>query len=454
MINAAAIGQAGDYGLLADNINSLKSLLTHTINYCKKYHVMLAPEKTKLLAFAAPRHKTLIQFTKLTSKLEIENTEIQFSDTADHVGIVRSSSGNLPHILDRVTAHRKALYAVLPAGVARRHNANQAAAIKVHNTFALPVLLSGVASLTLNTAELLVLDKHFKETLRSIMKLPDKTPDPVIYFLAGTLPIKAHIHRKQLSIFGMISRLPNNVLHKIATNVLSTAPDNSKSWFIRIRLLCNQYSLPSPLTILLDPPTKETFNKLVKSRILDYWETSLRAEAATKSSLIYFKPAFMSLNNPHPMFLTCSSNPFETNKSICQASLLSRRFKTDYLSRHWVKENPEGYCVLCTHLRLQDTLEHFLIFCNHLSPTRLKILEYWQTYSDKDDILRSLLSVKLQSSIQTLMQFIIDPSADADVIQGVQRKVIKIEEIYKLTRTWCYALNRKKLQLTGRFRKI
>ena len=52
------------------------------------------------------------------------------------------------------------------------------------------------------------------------------------------------------------------------------------------------------------------------------------------------------------------------------------------------------------------------------------------------------------------MQFIIDPSADADVIQGVQRKVIKIEEIYKLTRTWCYALNRKKLQLTGRFRKI
>ena len=162
----------------------------------------------------------------------------------------------------------------------------------------------------------------------------------------------------------------------------------------------------------------------------------------------------MSLNNPHPMFLTCSSNPFETNKSICQAALLSGRFKTDYLSRHWVKENPEGYCVLCTHLKLQDTLEHFLIICNHLSSTRLNILKYWQSYTDKDDILKNLLSVKLRSSIQTLMQFLIDPSADPDVIQGVQRKVLKIDQIYKLTRTWCYALNRKKLQLTGRFRKI
>ena len=154
------------------------------------------------------------------------------------------------------------------------------------------------------------------------------------------------------------------------------------------------------------------------------------------------------------MFLTCSSNPFETNKSLCQASLLSGRFKTDYLSKHWVKENPEGYCVLCTHLKLHDTFEHFLIFCNHLAPTRQNVVNYWQNYSDKDDLLRNFLSAKLRSSIQTLMQFLIDPSVDNEVIQGVQSKVIKIEEIYKLTRTWCYALNRKKLQLTGRFRKI
>ena len=162
----------------------------------------------------------------------------------------------------------------------------------------------------------------------------------------------------------------------------------------------------------------------------------------------------MSLSKPHPMFTTCSSNTFETNKSMCQAAILSGRFKTDYLSRHWDKENPEGFCVLCTHLQLRDTLEHFLILCNHLSLTRLNILQYWQNYTSEDDILRNLISVKLCSPIQTLMQFLIDPSVDPDVIHGVQRKVIKLEDVYKLTRMWCYALHRKKLQLSGRFRKI
>ena len=453
-LDVASIGQADDYVLVADNINSLKSILSLTIDYCTKYHVMLAPEKTKLLAFAAPRHKTTVEFSKLTSNIVIKNREIQFSDTAEHVGIIRSSSGNLPHLLDRVSAHRKALFAVLPAGLARRHNANPAASLKVQSTFALPVLLSGVASLTLNSSEFDVLDKHFKQTLRTLLKLPDKTPEPVIYFLAGTVPIKAHVHRRQLTIFGMISRLPDNILYKLASRILCTELDNSKSWFVRIRLLCAQYSLPTPLEILQKPMTKVTFNKLVKAKIIDFWENSLRSEAATKVSLVYFKPSFMSLTTPHPMFVSCGTNPFETNKSICQAALISGRFKTDYLSRHWVKENPEGYCILCSHLKLHDTVEHFLVSCSSLSQTREKVITYWKSYSSKDDILRNLLAMKLSSHIPTLVQFLIDPSADSDCIKGVQQQVIKTHDLYRLTRTWCYALQRMKQQLTGKFRKI
>ena len=391
-------------------------------------------------------------FSKFTSKLVIKDKEIKFSDTAEHVGIVRSSSGNLPHILDRVSAHRKALFAVLQAGLARRHNANQAASLKVQSTFALPVLLSGVASLTLNSAEFDVLDKHFKQTLRTLLKLPDRTPDPVIYFLAGTVPIKAHVHRRQLSIFGMISRLPDNILYKLASKILLTEPDSSKSWSVRIRVLCNQYSLP--LDLLLNPRSKNTFNKLVKSKITDYWENSLRSEAASKTSLKYFKPVFMSLTAPHPMFLSCGTNPFKTNKSICQAALISGRFKTDYLARHWMKENPDGYCLLCSHLKLHDTVEHFLVFCCSLAQARENVMKYWQSFSSEDDILRNLLAVKLGSPTQTLVQFLIDPSADSDFIQGVQQKVIQSDDVFKLTRTWCYALQRLKLQLTGKFRKI
>ena len=160
----------------------------------------------------------------------------------------------------------------------------------------------------------------------------------------------------------------------------------------------------------------------------------------------------MSLSSPHPMFNTCGSNPFETNKSTCQAALISGRFKTDLLSRHWVCENPDGFCVICPNLGLQDTLEHFLLTCNTLMPIRNTILNYRYSFTSEDDVLRQLLMAKLSSTLQNLLQFLIDPSTDSEVIWGVQRKSIKITEVFKLT--WCYALNRKKIQITGKFRKI
>ena len=106
----------------------------------------------------------------------------------------------------------------------------------------------------------------------------------------------------------------------------------------------------------------------------------------------YVKICIMSLDSPHPMFTTSSSNSFETNKSTCQASLISGRYKTDYLSRHWVKENPSGFCVLCPGLMKPDTLDHFVLFCDALTPARTNVLNFWQFYSCKDDHLYNLLN--------------------------------------------------------------
>ena len=162
----------------------------------------------------------------------------------------------------------------------------------------------------------------------------------------------------------------------------------------------------------------------------------------------------MSLTTPHPMFTTCGSNSYETNKSTCQAAIISGRYKTDYLARHWVKENPLGYCVLCPGLEKLDTLDHFLLYCDSLNAARKNVLNYWLSYSNEDDILRNLLALKLQEPTKILLQFIIDPSTDSDVIRGVQNNLIKLDEVYRLTRTWCYSVHRKKLQLTGRFRQF
>ena len=198
----------------------------------------------------------------------------------------------------------------------------------------------------------------------------------------------------------MITRLPNNILHKTA----------SKSWFVGIRLLCDLYALPSPLQLLQNPLTKHSCNKLVKSRIIDFWEKNLRSIATKKTSLTYFKPVFMSLTSPHPLFSTC------TNKSTCQGALISGRYKTAYLERHWSKENPDGFCVLCPGLIKLDTLDQFILHCDALTAARTNVINYWQHYSSKDDQFQNLLLTKLRATTETLMQFIIDPSVDCDVL--------------------------------------
>ena len=195
----SAIGQADDCVLLSDEIYFLKNLLQLTLDYCKKYHVKLAPEKTKLLAFSLPKHKPDIEYLNLVNDIKIDGTSINFAPTAEHVGIVRSSDySNLPHILDRISNHKRALFGVLPAGLARRNNANPAASLRVQNVHALPVLLSGLGSIRLTGSDITTLEKHYKNILRCLMKLPDKCPDSVIYFLAGSLPFLAHIQKKQL----------------------------------------------------------------------------------------------------------------------------------------------------------------------------------------------------------------------------------------------------------------
>ena len=451
-LQVSAIGQADDCVLVSDDLNCLKNLLELTLDYCRKYHVLLAPEKTKLIAFTTPKHKSDIGYLNLVNNIQISGTPIIFTETAEHVGLVRSSdNSNLPHVLDRISNHKRALFGVLPAGLARRHNTNPAASLRVQNVHALPVLLSGLGSIQLTGTETTVLEKHYKNTLRCLMKLPEKCPDSVIYFFAGSVPLLAHIHKKMLNIFGMITRLPENVLFKLATRILYSEPDNTKSWFIAIRQLCSMYNLPSPLQLLAKPLTKASFKSQITQKVLDHWQVCLMKDASPMTSLIFFNPNFMSLSSPHPLWTTCSSNPFETNKALIQAALVSGRYRTDYLSRHWNQLNPHGFCILCPGMFQFGTVQHLLLHCEALAEKRAKIIEMWSDQAKEDDHLHHLLKELLKSRPELLTQFLLDPSVVPEVVTLCQQKLVNISDLFYLTRTWCYGLHRRRLQLLGKF---
>ena len=170
----------------------------------------------------------------------------------------------------------------------------------------------------------------------------------------------------------MVARLgPTQILHRHATHtLLSCTP--TKSWFELVRSICSLYSLPDPLLVLQNPSTKFAWKNLCKSRVIDWWEQHLRGQAALLPSLQLFKSAFMSLTTPHPIWTTANS-PYEISKAVISARMLSGRYRTDYLSRHWSKRNPSGHCTPGVSI-LQVAPIHFPSRPQYSSPLATRIL--------------------------------------------------------------------------------
>ena len=244
------MGQADDVIHLTNTIDDLRLLVTLTETYCRKYRVKLVPSKTKLLVFSPSQDDYKVYVAKLLNPITIDNIPVDFCEEVEHVGIIRNTSGNLPNILNRIISHKKALGALLSAGMAKNHRGNPAASLHVHKLYATPVLFSGLAALVLSRTEIRLLDSHYQNVLQNLQRLHNKTPRAVTLFMAGSLPGEAILHMRQLTLFAMICRLPGDPLHAHARYVLSCLPQAAKSWFHQVRNICLLYSLPHPLALL------------------------------------------------------------------------------------------------------------------------------------------------------------------------------------------------------------
>ena len=104
----------------------------------------------------------------------------------------------------------------------------------VETVFAVPVLLSGLASLVLTAKEEKMLGQHHKVHLQRLLRLHQATPEPVVFFLAGCLPIQAQLHLRIFAMFGQLCRLreadnilANHALHVPQLQVLVLEVENT-----------------------------------------------------------------------------------------------------------------------------------------------------------------------------------------------------------------------------------
>ena len=451
-VTISAIGQADDVVLISNDIDNLYLLSWLTERYCQKYRVKLVPSKTTLLAYCTSKQTELVDHAKQVNRVTICGQKVQFSTELDHVGITRSNSSNLQHIANRITAHKKAMAAVLSAGIARSHRGNPAASLRILKIYGTGVLFSGVASLVLSTKETNIIDKHFQNIVQNLQKLYDRTPRSITFLLAGCLPGEAVIHMKQLTLFRMICNLPNDPLHSYAKSVLASAVPQGKSWFNQILKLCIKYSLPHPHQLLLSPPAASIFKCMVKKAVLKYWTDCFHNEASSLESLHLFHPMNYSLQHTHSVWTSAKGNPFECHKAVVLARMISGRYRTEKLVRHWSTTNREGYCMLDSCNKIVGSLEHMLITCPGLQDVRQRMR---RLYFEKTSILvplQEIVSEVLSSSPEAQLQLILDHMA-VDSIRGLSclyGPTVNATLFY-CSRTYVYYLQREKAKMLNQW---
>ena len=171
----------------------------------------------------------------------------------------------------------------------------------------------------------------------------------------------------------------------------------------------------------------------------------MRNEAALLPSLAYFKPEYMSLSSPHPLWLSAGTSPYEVIKATVQATMLSGRFRTEKLCRHWSR-NKLGLCLAqtCTMRNAIEDLEHILVKCESMERKRQNLLQFTHNYGiQQTQIIQNILYQYCNPKHPKFVQFLLDCSSIPSIICAVQEFGSQIlNPLFHVSRTWCYALHR------------
>ena len=160
----------------------------------------------------------------------------------------------------------------------------------------------------------------------------------------------------------------------------------------------------------------------------------------------------LSLQKPSLLWLSAGSNSFECAKSLVIGRMVSGRYRSDYLCRHWTPSNREGFCLADTCQGVEGDLVHMLTICPALQSTRDRLVRFWKQKTQHYPVLSKLLSEVLSSPPHAQTQFILDPCLVPAILALCNKHGKELfDHVYYITRTFAYYMHRAKMISLGRW---
>ena len=139
-----------------------------------------------------------------------------------------------------------------------------------------------------------------------------------------------------------------------------------------------------------------------------------------------------------------------------QARMLSGRFRTCWLSRHWSGKS-DGFCSLpnCQDIQplVLSSLLHILTDCVDHSPSRQRVFSMWHEFlRDKPHLFPIIKKYTVESTPDQLLQFILDCTVLPDAIALRQLLGSELHDtLLYLTRTLCFSKHKSRNKLLGKW---
>ena len=126
------------------------------------------------------------------------------------------------------------------------------------------------------------------------------------------------------------------------------------------------------------------------------------------------------------------------------------RYRTGSQCRFW-SQNKDGVCILplCAAHHAKEDVPHILLSCPSLSPFRHQLSVLLLNYNQSHPYLSSILTSFFNSTdIMFKTQFLLDCSVLPQVVHLQQHGCQNVlQDLFYITRTWCFSLHRERLKL-------
>ena len=224
--------------------------------------------------------------------------------------------------------------------------------------------------------------------------------------------------------------------------IVKNSSENSRTWIIHLKYLCEKYGLEDPFSCLIkDPPSKSTYKEMVATRITAYYENMLRQSAQKNSLMTYLNVSTTGLRGRHHPALSNMITTREVRLSRPHIKLLSGNYLTYKIKADQSGGSPR--CRICSSGD-DESVCHVISTCQGLADVRGRVLEEFRELCkgtknriNFDDIVQN---------VETLCQFVLDPtSLNLPIRLSLQDPLVT--KFYRLSRDFCHIIDKTRVGL-------